>query len=45
MISKEEKQILKAYRKLKEYGVKNIALVDADKYDIQGIIEKGEKYE
>ena len=36
MLSKDEKQILKAYRKLKEYGAKNIVLADTDKYIIQG---------
>lgn len=36
MISKDEKQILKAYRKLKEYGAKNIVLADTDKYIIEG---------
>ena len=34
MLSKEEKQIIEAYRKLKEYGVKNISLVDTDVYDL-----------
>ena len=34
MLSKEEKKIIEAYRKLKEYGVKNISLVDTDVYDL-----------
>lgn len=34
MINKEERQLLKAFRKMKKYGAKNLALVDIDTYRI-----------
>ena len=37
MINKEEKEIIKTYRKMKKYGAENLALVDRDIFDIEAV--------
>ena len=37
MINKEEKEIIKTYRKMKKYGAENLALVDRDIFDIDAV--------
>ena len=37
MINKEERQLLKVFRKMKKYGAENLALVDRDIFDIDAV--------